>query len=103
VKQGIRFYKPNSYLSYNARIYNIGSGGDSDLSMELMILKAGAKFITVPWQPVTSRVVGRNHNGVDIGGMLKLDIPPGLYEFQVQIKRSNSKEMLQQSIVFGVE
>jgi len=100
VKQGIRFYKANSLLSYNVRLYNIGVG---DLSMQLGILKSGAKVINVPWEPVSSRIVGRNKTGIDIGGLLKLDIPPGVYEFQVQIKDPKSKAELQQSIVFGVE
>lgn len=37
------------------------------------------------WQPVTSRVIGRDKKGIEIGGQLALALQPGVYELRITI------------------
>jgi hypothetical protein len=104
-KQGIRFFKANAFLGYNARLYNLDatSRQGDELLMHLEIVESGRPIVQVPWQPISSRTISKEGMGTDIGGLMPLDIRPGVYEFHIEVKNPGSKELASQSVVFGVE
>ena len=67
LKNGIRFYKPGSTLTYNARLYNVDStsGHGDGLSVQVEIADATKTLTQIPWSPVNSHLAGKDKSGTD--------------------------------------
>jgi hypothetical protein len=100
--QGANLYKPGSPLLYYLMIYNARSG-DADLSMQWEIAEAGNVIHRTDWQPVASRVIGRDKKGIEVGGQLKLTLQPGIYELRIEVKDAKSKKTAQRVVSFAIE
>lgn len=59
--------------------------------MQWEITEAGKVIHKTEWQPVTSRVIGRDKKGIEIGGQLALALQSGVYELRITVSDSKSK------------
>ena len=102
---GIKFYKAESALIYYLMLYNAASkkGAESDLMIQSEILQDDRAIYESDWQPLASRIMGRDKKGVEIGGQIKLALKPGIYELRITVKDAQAKRRVQKSIPFGVE
>ena len=98
---GVANYKPGSPILYYLMIYNGREG--SDLKMQWEITESGKVIHQTEWQPVPSRIIGRDKKGIEIGGQLSLDLQPGIYELRISITDSKAKQTAQRTSVFAIE
>lgn len=101
---GIKYYKTDSPLLYYLMIYNAPSTtGESGLTMQWEIAEAGMVIQRTEWQPVASRLIGRDKKGIEIGGQLRLTLKPGVYELRIAVTNSKSKQTAQRTVPFAIE
>ena len=98
---GIASYGTGKPILYYLMIYN--GREDSDLKMQWEIAGSSKVIHQTEWQPVTSRIVGRDKRGIEIGGQLNLPLAPGIYELRISVSDSKSKQTAQRTVVFAVE
>jgi VWFA-related protein len=98
---GVAYYKTGSPVLYDLMIYN--ARGESDLTMQWEIAEAGKVIHRTEWQPVASRLIGRDKKGIEIGGQLKLTLQPGLYELRISVTDSKSKQTAQRTVAFAID
>ncbi len=94
-------YRTGSPILYYLLIYN--SRGESDLSMQWEIAEAGKVLHKTDWQPVTTRVIGRDKKGLEIGGQLALTLQPGVYELRITVSDSKSRQKATRTVAFAIE
>jgi len=82
-------------------VYNV-SGQSSDATLNVEILKDDKPIYTTS-HPLAQRAIRTDAKGVEIGGQLKLVMPPGFYTLQVSVKDAKSKKTAQQTADFEVE
>ena len=66
-------------------------------------LRGGLDFRSNVTQPVTSRVIGRDKKGIEIGGQLALTLQPGVYELRITVSDSKSKQTAKRTVAFAME
>jgi hypothetical protein len=71
--------------------------------MQTEISDSGTTIQQTDWMPVTSRIIGKDNTGIDLGDKMKLDLKPGIYELHILIKNGKSKHPIEQTAVFGIE
>ena len=104
IRDGIRFYKQGSEMTYNLRIYQKnGATDDNTLSMQTQIADSGVVLKQGDWQQIGSRIIAKHTAGIDVGDKIKLDMKPGIYELRVSVKDEKTKHPIEQSVVFGIE
>ncbi len=104
--QGIRYYRRGQSLIYLFRLYHATAkdGAETDAQMQIEILKDEKAIIQVPWQPASSRQLGKDAIGLVIGGQLALQqMAPGIYDLRVSVKGPKMKRPVQRSVAFGIE
>jgi VWFA-related protein len=103
--QGIRYYKANQPIVYVFRLYNMATDRpETDTVMQIEILQDEKPIVTIPWQPATTRQIGKDAKGLVIGGQFAMrNIQPGVYEMRVSVKDSKTKRPVQRSVPFGIE
>ena len=94
-------YRAGSPILYYLLIYN--ARGESDLKMQWDIAEAGKMIHQTEWQPVTSRVIGRDKKGLEIGGRLALTLQPGVYELRITVTDSKSRQTAKRTVAFAIE
>jgi VWFA-related protein len=88
----IKAYKVGSVLVYYVVVYNAGSALESDLMLHSeLVLNEKVIYESDP-QPASSRVMGKDKKGIEIGGQLKLNLDPGFYELRVALKDKSNHE-----------
>jgi hypothetical protein len=102
---GIRCYRAGQPIVYFFRLYNMSNDkAESDAVMQIEILKDEKSEVTMPWQPVTTRQIGKDTKGLIIGGQLAMPkFEPGIYELRMSIKDSGMNRPVQRSVAFSVE
>ena len=98
---GVANYRTGRPILYYLMIYN--GREDSGLKMQWEIAESGKVIHQTEWQPVTSRIIGRDKRGIEIGGQLSLTLQPGIYELRISITDSKSKQTAQRTAVFAIE
>ncbi len=98
---GVAYYNTGSPVLYYLMIYN--ARAESDLTMQWEIAEAGKVIHRTEWQPVASRLIGRDKKGIEIGGQLTLTLQPGLYELRISVTDSKSKQTAQRTVAFAIE
>ena len=71
--------------------------------MQWEIAEAGKVIHKTEWQPVTSRVIGRDKKGIEIGGQLALALQSGVYELRITVSDSKSKQTAKRTVAFAIE
>ena len=98
----IKAYKPGSMLVYYLMLYNAPSSIASDLTIRSEIALNDKVIYESEPQPVSSRMVGKDNKGIEIGGQLNLDLEPGFYALRVEIKDKANHEF-RRSVEFLVQ
>jgi VWFA-related protein len=103
--QGVRYYKADQPVVYFFRLYNTANDkAETDVMMEIEILQDEKTILTIPWQPVTTRQLGKDAKGLVVGGQLVMrSIQPGIYDLRVSVKEPKMKRPVQRSVAFGIE
>jgi hypothetical protein len=103
--QGVRYYKAGQPVIYFFRLYNAANDkAEIDAAMQIEILRDEKPIVTIPWQSVTTREIGRDAKGLVVGGQLTMPkIQSGIYELRVSVKSSRVKRPVQRFVAFGVE
>jgi VWFA-related protein len=103
--QGVRYYKPGQQIVYFFRLYNMANDrSENDAVMQIEIMQDEKAVITIPWQPVSTRLFGKDVKGLVVGGLFALQkVQPGVYDLRVSVKDSKMKKPVQCSVAFGIE
>jgi VWFA-related protein len=103
--QGVRYYKADQPVVYFFRLYNaVNDKAEADLMIEIEILQDEKTILTIPWQPVTTRQLGKDAKGLVVGGQFAMrNIQPGIYDLRVSVKDHKMKRPVQRSVAFGIE
>ncbi|HMB28194.1 MAG TPA: VWA domain-containing protein [Blastocatellia bacterium] len=103
--QGVRYYKAGQPIVYFFRLYNLANDqAETGAMMQIEIMQDEKPILTLPWQPVTSRQIGKDAKGLVVGGQFAMrSIQPGIYDMRVSIKDSKMKRPVQRSVPFGIE
>ena len=88
----ITSYKTGSTLVYYMMLYNAPTTAPSDLTIRSEISLNDKVIFQSESQPVTSRMVGKDSKGIEIGGQLNLDLEPGFYSLRLEIKDKSNRE-----------
>jgi hypothetical protein len=83
-------------------LYNAPSSIASDLTIRSEITLNGNVIYESEPQPVSSRMVGKDSKGIEIGGQLNLDLEPGFYSLHVEIKDKSNREF-RRSVEFLIQ
>jgi VWFA-related protein len=98
----IKSYKTGSVLVYYLMLYNAPSSIGSDLTIRSEIALNDKIIYESEPQPVSSRMMGKDNKGIEIGGQLNLDLEPGFYALRVEIKDKSNREF-RRSVEFLVQ
>jgi len=98
----IKSYKTGSMLVYYLMLYNAPSSVGSDLTIRSEIALNDKIIYESEPQPVSSRMMGKDNKGIEIGGQLNLDLEPGFYALRVEIKDKSNREF-RRSVEFLVQ
>jgi hypothetical protein len=103
--QGVRYYKGAQPALYYFRLYNLATDKpETETLMQIEILQDEKPLLTIPWQPVTARQIGKDAKGLVIAGQVEMrNIQTGIYDMRVSVKDSKMKRPIQRSVAFGVE
>ena len=97
-----RSYKSPSVLVYYLMLYNAPSSVGSELTIQSEISQNEKIVYQSQENPVSSRMVGKDNKGMEIGGRLNLTLEPGFYELRVAVKDKKNRES-RRSVAFAVE
>ena len=98
----IKTYKTGSMLVYYLMLYNAPSSVASDLTIRSEIALNDKVIYESEPQPVSSRMVGKDNRGIEIGGQVNLDLEPGFYALRVEVKDKSNREF-RRSVEFLVQ
>jgi VWFA-related protein len=98
----IKAYKTGSTLVYYLMLYNAPSTVASDLTIRSEIVLNDKIIYESEPQPVSSRMVGKDSKGIEIGGRLNLDLEPGFYLLKVELKDKSNREF-RRSVEFLIQ
>jgi hypothetical protein len=105
VRQGIRYFLKKQPIIYLFHLYNaqMMDASLAEVQMQIEILKDEKPVLSVPWQTVTSRMLGKDEKGVTIGGQLGVGLPAGVYELRISLKEPKQKRPVSCIVPFGIE
>ena len=98
----IKSYKTGSTMVYYLMLYNAPSTIASDMTIRSEIVLNDKTVYESEPQPVSSRMVGKDNKGIEIGGQLNLDLEPGFYTLRLEIKDKANHEF-RRSVEFLVQ
>lgn len=102
IDAGIKTYKHGSTLIYYLIFYNAKKTEGGELTLQSEIYQDSKPVYRSTWQPLSSRTVGTDRKGVEIGGQIKLDLDSGVYELRISVAAERSKWKETRSVQFGV-
>jgi len=88
----IKAYKIGSVLVYYLVVYNAGPNIASDLTLQSELVLNDKVIYESDPQPASSRMMGKDNKGIEIGGQLKLNLDPGFYELRLALKDKSNHE-----------
>jgi VWFA-related protein len=101
--RAIKSYKSGSRLVYYTMLYNLADKDETETHIQSEIHQGEAAVYQSDWQPLRSRVVGKERKGLEIGGQLNLSLERGIYELRLTIKNIRTNQTTRQSVFFAVE
>lgn len=97
-------FKADESIFYRFVVYRgKGSGAESDLTLKLEILNGDLKVYEGDWQPLTPRIIRRDSQKTESGGVLKTNMEPGFYTLRISVRDAKAKQTTQQTIDFELE
>lgn len=101
--RAIKSYKTGSMLVYYAMLYNLAEKDESETLLQSEIFQGESPVYQSGWQPLRSRVVGKEKKGLEIGGQMNLSLQTGVYELRLSTKNTRSDQSTKQAIFFAIE
>jgi VWFA-related protein len=98
----IKSYKTGSTMVYYLILYNAPSTVASDMTIRSEIVLNDKVIWGSDPQPVSSRMVGNDNKGIEIGGQVNLELEPGFYTLRLEIKDKSNHEF-RRSVEFLVQ
>lgn len=98
----IKSVKAPGPLVYYLMLYNAPSSTGSEFTIQSEIAQNEKVIYQSEPQSVSSRMIGKDGKGIEIGGQLSLQLEPGLYELRVAVKDKSNRE-LRRTVDFLVE
>ena len=98
----IKSYQTGSTMVYYLMLYNAPSTVASDLTIRSEILLNDKVVYESEQQPLSSRMVGKDNKGIEIGGQVNLDLAPGFYTLRLEIKDKSNHEF-RRSVEFLIQ
>jgi hypothetical protein len=96
-------FKHGEPIFYRFVLYNSTTGqANEDLQLKVEVLESGTNAYDGSWQPVTPRIVRSDGMGLEIGGLLRMEVAPGVYTLRVTVRDMKSKKETQQTIAFEI-
>jgi len=83
-------------------VYNSTSSEAVDLQLKVEVLESEAVVYEGAWEPLSGRIVRSDAIGMEIGGQLRMSVPPGIYSLRVTIRDPKSDKTVQQTIVLEI-
>lgn len=105
LRHGVRVYRPGESLVYQLRVYQGAAdqqGAADSLSLQLDLRQGERPVFVGEWQAVAPLVVARDARGVELGGQLKMSLPPGVYELGLSVRDERRKQTVRGSVPFVV-
>lgn len=105
VTQGIPVFKSGHLLAYYFAIYSkdLKPSTPADLLVQSEIVQDENIIFKSDWQPASERLIKQGAKGLELGGILELNVKPGIYEMRISVKDAKAKKTVQQSAIIGVE
>jgi hypothetical protein len=99
---GLGSYKVGESIFYRFVVYRT-RGSESDLVFRIEVLSGEVKVYDGDWQPLAPRIIRKDSQRIETGGVLKTNMEPGFYTLRISVKDSKSKQTTQQTIDFELE
>jgi VWFA-related protein len=98
-------FKHTEPVFYRCVLYNSAAAGavNDNLQVRVEILESGASAYDGSWQPLASKIIRSDGLGMEIGGQLKLEVPPGIYTLRITVRDQKSKKETQQTVSFEID
>ena len=85
---------------YNAAKDVLPAGG---FSLRVEVLQSDAAVYEGPWQPVDSKIIRTDRLGIEIGGQIRMQMPPGIYTLRITVRDQKSNQTVQQTTDLELE
>jgi VWFA-related protein len=84
-------------IFYRFVLYNAPADTQT-LLVKVEVLQSGTSVYAGNWEPLTARIVRRDNIGIELGGRMRMDIPPGTYTLRVTVRDSKNNHSTEQTI-----
>jgi VWFA-related protein len=97
--------KSGDVIVYRLVAYNAAAkeAGKPPVMVKTDILQGEKVVFEGAWQDITSRVIRKDNKGMEIGGRMSIELPPGTYELKVSVKEGKSKKLTERTVIFEME
>ncbi|MFN2597158.1 MAG: VWA domain-containing protein [Pyrinomonadaceae bacterium] len=87
-------------ISYRLVAY----GAQEGASVRVEVLQGEKPVFQGDWQPLAARTLRTDAKGAELGGQLRLPLPPGIYALRVSVRpAANSKKIVEREADFEIE
>jgi VWFA-related protein len=97
-------FKSGEDVFYRLVLYNaardLPAGG---FSLRVEVLQSGAAVYEGPWQPVDSKIIRSDQLGIEIGGQIRMQMPPGVYTLRITLRNQKSNQTVRQTTDLELE
>jgi VWFA-related protein len=99
------FFKSGDVIVYRLVAYNAAAkeAGKPPAMVKTDILQGEKLVYEGKWQDMASRTIRNDNKGIEIGGRMSLELPPGIYELKVSARDSKSKKQTERTVIFEME
>jgi VWFA-related protein len=87
-------FRTGEMILYRFVLYDAPSDRQviSSLQLKVDVLQSGASVYEGRWQPLAARIIRSDKLGIEIGGQLKMEMPPGIYTLRLSVRGVGSNE-----------
>jgi VWFA-related protein len=100
--RAVKSYRSGTLLAYYLRVYNLPADSESQTFIQSEISRGEHTVYKGDWQPLASRVSGKDTKGLDIGGQLSVALEPGFYELNISVKSLRLNKTVQRKVAFEI-
>jgi len=72
-------------------------------SLRVEVLQSGASVYEGSWQPVDQKIIRSDRLGKEIGGQIRMQMPPGIYTLRITVKEQKSNQTVRQTTDLELE
>ncbi len=101
--RAMKAYKSGSLLIYYLVLYNLSDKEEEEMLVRSETIQEEQAIYQSDWQPLRSRLIGKEKRGLEIGGQMNLSLKPGIYELRISIRNAKSDQATRRTVLFAVE